>query len=110
MERTARQHSNGRNLSAKMQHLLTTQFHLNDQALEKLRCVEKFELYPGMRASYIRVYDPELVSPDRGATVRYDELQMSGNRKSLFFEGRVEKNGDVHITDRRPPFARQMAE
>lgn len=95
------QNSQSQVLSDKIQETLTAQFHLDQQSVYKLRCVQKSGQYSGRPVRYVRILDPEMVSSEVGATISFAQLSSDAERKALRFEGRIEKDGSVHMTDRR---------
>ncbi len=51
----------------------------------------------------IRVFDPQLISHQAVAEIKFHDLQLenSGYRRALLFEGHIEKDGNVFLADRR---------
>ena len=78
-----------------------SQFHIDEAAADKLRCVGKSGEFAGRRVRHIRLYDPESVSNNAGNSVGYAELDTRADRKALKFEGHIEKDGTVYLSDRR---------
>jgi hypothetical protein len=80
---------------------LVSQFRLGLPALDKLSLLQKAGTFAGRSVRLIRVYDPAL-SGDGGATTkRFEDLQEPSRRKSVLFEGHIEKEGTVVLLDRR---------
>jgi hypothetical protein len=53
---------------------------------------------------YIRIFDPTLIPYGESAITSYDALvQTPGNRSALLFDGRIEANERVYLTDQRTP-------
>ncbi len=81
---------------------LTSQFGLGSELLAKLWVLEKNGKFSDRKVKMVRVFDPELVSTGEASTLKYDDLNGTGNDKALRFEGRFEKDGTLYLTDRRP--------
>ena len=95
------QNSQWQVLSDKVREALTKQFNLDEQNVNELRCVNKSGQYSGRPVRYVRILDPELVSVGAGSSIKYDQLSSDAERKAMQFEGRIEKDGSVHLIDRR---------
>jgi hypothetical protein len=90
---------------------LVSRFHLKLTDIDSWRLVEK----PGHLAAltgavaqdrpvrFIRIFDPSRINESSLANLTYDDLKTRDGRKALMFEGHVEKDGTVHLADRRPP-------
>ena len=95
----------------KIGEALTERFHLKPEEIAQLRLVDK----PGVLApvsqtpaedrpvQYIKIVDPAAIEAGRRPTLVYDDLKTGACRKALRFEGHIEKDGTVHLADRRPP-------
>ena len=81
---------------------LTSQFGLGSELLAKFWMLEKNGKFSNRKVRMVRVFDPELVSTGEASTLKYDDLNGTGNDKALRFEGRFEKDGTLYLTDRRP--------
>ena len=81
---------------------LTSQFGLGSELLAKFWMLEKNGKFSNRKVKMVRVFDPELVSTGEASTLKYDDLNGTGNDKALRFEGRFEKDGTLYLTDRRP--------
>lgn len=91
-----------RELSDQVKEPLIAQFTLNPQMVEKMRFSGKKGRYSNRPVKYIRIFDPALIQGGEGAAPSYDALaQIPGHQKALLFEGRIEANNRVSLTDRR---------
>ena len=87
---------------------LMSQFRLASQSVDKMRFLGRPGRFADRQVQFIRIFDPALISGRAAAKVKYRDfqLQWSGDRKALFFEGHIEGDGTVVLSDRRrPPMA-----
>ena len=84
---------------------LMSQFPLASQSVDKMRFLGRPGRFADRQVQFIRIFDPALISGRAAAKVKYHDfqLQWSGDRKALVFEGHIEKNAKVFLSDRRPP-------
>lgn len=88
-------------LSDKARSTLESQYAFDSKSTEGLLCLEKPGKFSGRRVRNIRIFDPTLVR-NGGKSVRtYDDLLV--HRRALLFEGHIEKDGSVRLSDRRVP-------
>lgn len=88
-------------LPDKVREALQSQYGLDTQSTEGLLCVERPGKFSGRRVRNIRIFDPALVG-DGGKSVRtYNDLLV--HRRALLFEGHIERDGSVRLSDRRAP-------
>ena len=80
---------------------LISEFRLEPELLAKLRLLEKDGKYSDRRVRMLRIFDPELVSIGEASKLKYDDLKGAGNEKALRFEGRLELDGSLYLSDRR---------
>ena len=97
--------SKPRRLTDALRGNLVSQFHLGAESLEKLRFVGKNGKYAGRGVQFVRIFDPSLIASGGAAILKYQDLQEAANRGPLRFEGHIERDGPVHLTDRRQPVA-----
>jgi hypothetical protein len=91
-------------LSDQIKKSLIAQFPLDSQMVDKLRFSGKKGRYSDRPVKYIRIFDPTLIPHGESAVPSYDALiQISGNRSALLFDGRIEANERVYLTDQRTP-------
>jgi hypothetical protein len=92
-------------LSDQLKKHLIAQFSVDSQMVDKMRFSGKKGRYSDRPVKYIRIFDPGLIEEDgKSATPSYDALvRIPGNRKALLFDGRIETNERVYLTDRRTP-------
>ena len=87
-----------------VENTLISQFGMTTESVRKMG----FLGIPGRLADqtvqFIRVFDPALMSGGSASKARYQnfDLQFSGDRKALVFEGHLEEDGTVWLNDRRP--------
>ena len=101
--------SKPRQLTDAVRNSLVSQFHLGPESLDKLRLLGKNGKYAGRSVHLIRVFDPALVANGGAVPLKYQDLQEAADRGSLRFEGHIEKDGPVHLIDRRPAMAAGLA-
>jgi hypothetical protein len=89
-------------LTKTIRDILISEFHLGPESLAKLRVLGMNGKYAGRRVRMIRIFDPSLSSKVQGSKLKYRDLQEGGERGALRFEGRIEMDGPVYLTDRRP--------
>src|SRR5918996_596164 len=93
-------------LSDQVKKRLISEFALDPPMVDKMRFSGKKGRYSDRPVKYIRIYDPVLIKDSEPATPSYDALvQISGNRGALLFDGRIEANERVYLTDQRTPAA-----
>jgi hypothetical protein len=80
---------------------LATQYRLDDEALNRLRLLEKSGKYAGRRVRFIRIIDSSLLTTNPGSPLKYSTLDSGDFRNALRFEGHIEKGGLVVLSDRR---------
>jgi hypothetical protein len=92
-------------LSDQLKKHLIAEFSLGSQMVDKMRFSGKKGRYSDRPVKYIRIFDPGLIEDGQSATPSYDALapRIPGHRKALLFEGRIETNERVYLTDRRTP-------
>jgi hypothetical protein len=90
---------------------LASRFHLQPEEISRLRLVDKAGTLPTANAAppddrpvrCIRIIDPSMIEGERLARLTYDDLKTGACRNALRFEGHIERDGVVHLADRRPP-------
>ena len=93
-------------LSDQLKKRLIAEFSLDSQMLDKMRFSGKKGRYSDRPVKYIRIFDPALIESGKSATPSYDALvQIPAHRKALLFEGRIEANERIYLTDQRTPEA-----
>src|ERR671918_278923 len=91
-------------LSDQLKKRLIAEFSLDSQMVDKMRFSGKKGRYSDRPVKYIRIFDPGLIEDGKSATPSYDApVQIPSNRKALLFEGRIETNERVYLTDQRVP-------
>ena len=92
-------------LPDKVKEDLIAKFALEPGTVDKMRFSGKKGRYSNRPVQYFRIYDPDLISHGAPAKVKYEDFQldMAGDRKALLFDGHIEKDGHVLLTDRRAP-------
>ncbi len=48
------------------------------------------------------MFDPELVSTGEASKLKFNDLNGTGNKEAIRFEGQFEQNGSLFLSDRRP--------
>ena len=103
--------SGPKKIPEKVGETLISRFHLKPSDISTLRLLER----PGQlaaltgaiaedrRVRFIRIFDPSRIGANCRANLNYDNLKTPDGRKALMFEGHIEKDGTVHLADRRPP-------
>jgi hypothetical protein len=93
-------------LSDQVKERLIAKFALDSRMVDKMRFSGKKGRYSDRPVKYIRIYDPGLIKESESAAPSYDGLvQISDNRAALLFDGRIESNERVYLTDQRTPAA-----
>lgn len=100
-----------RELPEPVRQALITRFHLSRQSLQNLRLLEKWVNLSGpagaatelRRVKGFKVFDPAMLKGTNLPDLRYDGLKNSEFRPAVQFKGHIEKDGTVHVADRRPP-------
>ena len=93
-------------LSAQVKKSLIAQFVLDPPMVDRMRFSGKKGRYSDRPVKYIRIFDPGLIKGSESATPGYDALvQISDTRRALLFDGRIEANERVYLTDQRTPAA-----
>jgi hypothetical protein len=96
-------------LSVQVKERLIAQFTLDPVMVDKMRYSGKKGHYSGRPVKYIRIYDPVLINNGGSDPPGYDALsQESGSRGALLFDGRIEANDQLYLTDQRTPEARYL--
>ncbi len=91
-------------LSDQLKKHLITEFFLDSQMVDKMRFSGKKGRYSTRPVKYIRIFDPALIEDGKSATPSYDALvQIPGHQSALLFDGRIETNERVYLTDKRTP-------
>jgi hypothetical protein len=98
-------------ITEKVWEALALRFPMSPEEIDRLRLVEKWGQLSALtgvveedrRVHFIRIFDPSGIEKERLAELTYDNLKSSGYRKALRFEGHIERDGTVHLADRRPP-------
>lgn len=91
-------------LSDQIKEHLIAEFTLEPLTVAQMRFSGKKGHYSNRPVKYIRIYDPSLIPNGESALLSYDNLaQKSGNGSALLFEGRIEANKQVYLTDHRTP-------
>jgi hypothetical protein len=91
-------------LSDHLKKHLIVQFSLDPQTVDKMRFSGKKGRYSDRPVKYIRIFDPALIEDGKSAAPNYDALvQIPGQQSALLFDGRIETNERVYLTDRRTP-------
>jgi hypothetical protein len=89
-------------LSDQLKKRLIEQFSLDPQMIDKMRFSSKKGRYSDRPVKYIRIFDPALIESGKSATPSYDALvQIPRHRQALLFEGRIEANERIYLTDQR---------
>ena len=92
------------NLSAQLKKRLIAEFSVDSQMVDKMRFSGKKGRYSNRPVKYIRIFDPGLIEDGKSTTPSYDALaQVPGHRMALLFDGRIETNERIYLTDRRTP-------
>lgn len=80
---------------------LASQYGLDTRSTEGLLCVESPGWHIGKRVREIRIFDPSLARSGTRPITKYDDLMLC--REALLFQGHIEKDGSVHLSDWRLP-------
>ena len=91
-------------LPAIVKSSLMSQFSLASPGVDKMRFLGQPGRAGDKQVRLIRIFDPALISGGAAAKVKYHDfqLQSSGDRKALVFEGHITGDGTVVLSDRRP--------
>lgn len=91
-------------LPDRVKNALISQFGMTPESVGKMRFLGLPGNLADQKVEFIRVFDPALVSGGAESKAKYQnfELQFSGDRKALLFEGHLEEDGSVWLNDRRP--------
>ena len=96
-------------LSDQVKERLIEEFALDPGMVDKMRYSGKRGHYSNRPVEYIRIYDPVLINNGRSDTPAYEALShKSDNRGALLFDGRIEANHQLYLTDQRTPEARYL--
>lgn len=91
-------------LSDQLREHLIAEFTVDPLVVDQMRFSGKKGIYSGRPVKYIRIYHPNLVTDNGSEPLGYDALaQKSGNGAALLFDGRIEANKQVYLTDHRQP-------
>jgi hypothetical protein len=87
-----------------IKNTLMSQFSLTSQSVDQMRFLGQHGRCSGRPVRFVRIFDPALISGG-AANAKYHafQLEASGDRKALVFEGHIENDGKVCLADRRPP-------
>lgn len=89
-------------LSVEVQKALVSRFHVDPGDLLNLQCLEMEGWFTDRPVKFLRIFNATLAAGNGAAIVRsYHDLDT--HQELILFVGRVEKNGTVHLLDRRPP-------
>lgn len=88
-----------------VKNTLMSQFGMTPESVEQLRFLGQPGRLADQQVQFIRILDPALISGGAAGKAKYQdfELQFSGDRKALVFEGHIGGEGTVFLSDRRPP-------
>lgn len=87
-------------LTDRLRITLRSQFHLDENFLDRLRFVGKSGQYAGRRVRNILIYDPQRISGGNKAIKGCHDLK--NHRQAIMFEGHIDHRNDyVYLTDRR---------
>jgi hypothetical protein len=103
--------SGPRKIPEKVGEALVSRFHLKPTDIDSWRLVEKHGHLAALtgvvaedrRVRFIRIFDPARVNEESLDNLTFDDLKTQDGRKALMFEGHIERDGTVHLADRRPP-------
>jgi len=84
-----------------VREVLMSQYGLDTRSTEGLFCVESPGWHIGKRVREIRIFDPSLARSGTRAITKYDDLMLY--REALLFQGHIERDGSVHLSDWRLP-------
>jgi hypothetical protein len=95
-------------LTDELKKLLALRFRLDAQSISRMWYVEQDGVYNHRTVKYIKVFDPSLLCPEPSSPIKSFE-DAAGHREAVLFEGHIERNGFIYVTDRRHPrvFARK---
>ena len=89
-------------VSQAVKRYLTSEYRVGPESMAKLWMLEKNGRFSTRKVKLVRVYDPAFVSAGDTARLRFDDLSGTGNSKALQFEGHIEMDGALYLSDRRP--------
>jgi hypothetical protein len=103
--------SGPKKIPEKVGEALVSRFRLKPADIDSWRLVEKHGHLAALtgvasedrRVRFIRIFDPSRITADSLTDLSYDDLKTPESRKALIFEGHIERDGTVHLADRRPP-------
>lgn len=89
-----------RELPQNIRRSLVSQFRADAFEIINLRYMEKTSRYTGRRVRYIRIFDRTLIpsNGDKAPRIYHD---LDQHEDAILFEGYIEKDGTVHLWDRR---------
>jgi hypothetical protein len=105
-------HTSGpKKIPDKVGEALVSRFHLNPADIDSWRLVEKqghLAALTGVmaedrRVHFIRIFDPSRINGEFLIDLTFEDLKTPDGRKALKFEGHIERDGTIHLADRRPP-------
>jgi hypothetical protein len=88
-------------LTDRMRTTLQSQFHVDEQTLNKLRYMGKPGSYAGRRVRHILLFDPGKVAGGEKAIKSYEQIKKDSG--SVMFQGHIEsgRNDYVYLADAR---------
>lgn len=90
--------SGPRELSDQVRKALQSQLRVDSQSTGKLRFLRKSGHFARRRVKLFRIFDPALIKNGQVADLKYDDLGMASHREALLFNGHVETDGAVYLT------------
>lgn len=94
--------SRPRELPEGVRTALASQFHLDSEAMLKMRLFEQSGSFAGRPVRFIRLVDSTLLNVDAKAPLKYRSFDEGTYKNAVQFEGHIEKEGYVLLHDRRP--------
>lgn len=81
---------------------LISEFTLDSSLVDQMRFSGKKGQYSNRPVKYIRIFDPIRIKDSESANLSYDALARKASHGSaLLFDGRIEANKQVYLTDHR---------
>jgi len=84
-------------VSSHLRQALVSQFRVDPHDVAKMRVLGKAGRFALRRVQLIRIFDPGVVENGQGGALRFDDLDMAGSRRSLRFNGHIERDGGIFL-------------
>ena len=86
-------------LSPQLHEVIVSRFNIEAAKATSLAYFQRSGNYAGRSVTYVRVIDASLLDGYGVSIKKYEDLE--GHTEAILFDGRIEKDGMVDLTDRR---------